>query len=119
VSSSTGETLAVELFVKRDGPPCGKCHAAEEKLKRLGLSYVRFYIEERLLDAYEGWRDGGVVRAAAWMLADQPIPFFYFPQEREGFDYPGAMKRLKGLLKAAPSSPGNSQGDGERERSRG
>ena len=87
----------VELYVKRDGPPCGKCVAAEDKLKRLGIPYTRFYIEERLLDAYEGWRDGGIVRAAAWMLVDQPTPFFYFSDECEGCDYPTAMKKLKQL----------------------
>jgi len=85
----------VELYVKLDGPPCGKCEAAEEKLKRMGVAYVRFFVEERLLDAYEGWRDGGAERAAAWMMAGQPVPFFYLPVEQLGYDYPNAMRLLR------------------------
>ena len=85
----------IELYVKRDGPPCGKCEAAEDKLKRLGLSYSRHFIEERLLEHHDDWRDGAIERSSAWMMANQPIPFFYFPEEREGCDYPSAMKRLK------------------------
>jgi hypothetical protein len=89
----------VELYVKRDGPPCGKCRAAEDKLRRLGVAYECLYIEERLLDSYEGWRDGGVERATAWDLASRPIPFFYI--DGIGCDYPAAMKILKERTRTA------------------
>jgi hypothetical protein len=100
---------SVELYVKRDGAPCAKCHAAEDKLRRLGVAYTRYYVEARLLEVHEGWREGSVERAAAWDMIARPIPFFYI--DSVGYDYPTAMKLLKRSTAIAPgvSCEGRSQ----------
>lgn len=89
----------VELYVKCSGKECARCLAAEDKLRRLGVAYEKFCLEERLLSLHQNWREGSVERTAGWDLLSRPIPYIWFNEMGRGLDYPGAMKALRRCTK--------------------
>lgn len=85
----------IELYVKCSGKHCARCEAAENKLKRLDVDYVKFCIEDRLMNLHDRWRKGSVERAAGWDMLSRPVPYLWFPEECKGYDYPSAIRCLK------------------------
>lgn len=73
-------------------PGCGKCDAAKDKLKRMGLDYEEHTLSYHV-EHHPGWRiDGSTEICAANALMDT-MPLI----EIEGkiYDYSAAMKVLK------------------------
>jgi glutaredoxin len=85
----------IELYVKCSGKHCARCEAAENKLKRLDVDYVKFCIEDRLMNLHDHWRDGSVERSAGWDMLSRPVPYIWITETERGFDYPGAMRFLR------------------------
>jgi glutaredoxin len=80
----------VELYGK---PGCGLCQAAEEKLRRLGVEYVKHDVAP-FLSEHEGWRDDdSVAVSSAYYMLDGKLPILRI--DGEFFSYPQAMRRLK------------------------
>ena len=72
---------------------CGKCEAAKEKLRRLGIDYEARDAAEAMA-LHEGWREDGTadLRAASEAF-DGDLPLL-----RVGgvvYDYAGAMRAIK------------------------
>jgi glutaredoxin len=74
---------------------CGICSAAKDKLNRMGLTYSTHDLPQTI-EPHQGWReDGSVDVLAAYALIGNKLPVIRIDEEFH--DYPGAMKRLKGL----------------------
>jgi len=90
--------MSIRIYSK---PGCGKCQAAKEKLKIMGLSYEEHDLGYHT-QPHEGWREDGsvAVMAAHTMLDTLPI----IQIENDFHDYPGAMKAIKkGVLSQVPA----------------
>lgn len=81
--------MTIDVFSK---PGCGKCDAAKNKLKMMGLDFNEHNLEY-YVNLHEGWRHDGSadVMAAHTMLDTLPI----FRLDDEFHDYPTAMRKLK------------------------
>lgn len=81
--------MTIHVYSK---PGCGKCDAAKNKLKLMGLPYTEHNLEY-YVNLHEGWRSDGSadVMAAHTMLDTLPI----FRLNDEFHDYPSAMRKLK------------------------
>jgi hypothetical protein len=73
---------------------CGKCAAAKNKLKLMGLEYTEHDLAYHIT-FHEGWRQDGSadVMAAHTILDTLPI----FRLDDEFHDYPSAMRKLKDM----------------------
>ena len=81
--------MTIHVYSK---PGCGKCDAAKNKLKLMGLRYTEHNLEY-YVNLHDGWRTDGSadVMAAHTMLDTLPI----FRLDEEFHDYPTAMRKLK------------------------
>lgn len=81
--------MTIHVYSK---PGCGKCDAAKNKLKLMGLTFTEHNLEY-YVQHHEGWRTDGSadVMAAHTMLDTLPI----FRLNDEFHDYPSAMRMLK------------------------
>ena len=81
--------MTIHVYSK---PGCGKCDAAKNKLKLMGLNYTEHNLEY-YVNLHDGWRTDGSadVMAAHTMLDSLPI----FRLNDEFHDYPTAMRKLK------------------------
>lgn len=72
---------------------CGKCEAAKAKMKKMGIEFESRLLEDAIAH-HDGWREDGSVGVMAAHSMMDTMPLI----EIEGifFDYPGAMKALKG-----------------------
>lgn len=81
--------MTIDVFSK---PGCGKCDAAKNKLKMMGLCFNEHNLED-FVTHHEGWRhDGSADVMAAHTMLDT-LPIFRFGDEFH--DYPTAMRKLK------------------------
>jgi glutaredoxin len=81
--------MTIHVFSK---PGCGKCEAAKDKLKKMGLDFDEHELSYHI-EPHEGWReDGSVAVMAAHTLMDT-MPIIRVGEEFH--DYPGAMRKLK------------------------
>jgi len=76
---------------------CARCEAAKDKLRRMGFDF-----DGRDLAKYtthhDGWRDDGSVEAMAeYSRLNHPVPLILI--DGRGYDYSGAMKKLKAMAK--------------------
>jgi len=81
--------MTIQVFSKQG---CGKCEAAKNKLKMMGMNYTEHDLEYHI-SLHDGWRQDGSadVMAAHTMLDTLPI----FRVNDEFHDYPSAMKKIK------------------------
>jgi glutaredoxin len=73
---------------------CGKCDAAKDKLRRLGVSYQEHSIDYHVR-YHEGWREDGSIEVLAAHSEKNTLPLIRVGDEF--YDYAAAMKCLKGL----------------------
>ena len=93
-----GSKVTIRVYSK-DG--CGKCEAAKDKLKRMGLEYQEHDLEYHVAH-HEGWReDGSVAVMAAHSLMDT-LPLIQLGEDFH--DYPSAMRKLKEMRRARAAS---------------
>ena len=77
-------------------PGCGICESAKKKLEMFGLPYEYREMEQYTV-YHEGWReDGSEDVLAAYSYRDHKMPLLKI--DDQWFDYPGAMKYLKGKM---------------------
>jgi glutaredoxin len=75
-------------------PGCGKCNAAKEKLKLLGLDFESCNLAEYIV-WHENWRnDESVAVLAFYAFHNNHMPIISI--DGELYEYAGAMKVLKG-----------------------
>lgn len=87
--------MVIQVFSK---PGCGKCEAAKDKLKRMGLEYAEHNLGYHI-EHHDGWREDGSVEAMAAHTLLDTLPIFKV--ENDFHDYPSAMRELKKLRKSA------------------
>ena len=79
-------------------PGCAKCELAKKKIRdKFGMEYEEKELSDFLL-YHTGWREDGSVELMAW-ATEQGDPFHQLPTieiDGEFYDYPSAMKKLKG-----------------------
>lgn len=81
--------MTIDVFSK---PGCGKCTAAKNKLKMMGLEFNEHNLEH-YVQHHDGWRaDGSADVMAAHTMLDT-LPLFRLGDEFH--DYPSAMRKLK------------------------
>ena len=73
-------------------PRCGKCKAAEEKLRRFGIPY-----EKRKMEDVVSGKVRDVEALTQYAMDDGALPVLVI--KGRGFSYPGAIKFLKGSTK--------------------
>jgi glutaredoxin len=82
--------MTIDIYGK---PGCGKCEAAKEKLRLLGIPYREHDIEYHGA-LHDGWRDDGSVDALAAYSDMDDLPILRV--DGECLSYSEAMKYLKG-----------------------
>jgi glutaredoxin len=91
--------MTVQVYGKAG---CGKCEAAKDKLRRLGIRYEEHNLAYHVAH-HENWRqDGSVDVMAAHALLDT-MPLIKIGEEIT--DYPNAMKKLKSLGTSSTVAP--------------
>lgn len=87
--------MTIHVYSK---PGCGKCEAAKNKLKIMGLDYTEHDLEYHV-SFHDGWRnDGSADIMAAHSLMDT-LPMFQV--DGGFFDYPSAMRVIKQQMETA------------------
>lgn len=82
--------MTIHVYSK---PGCGKCEAAKDKLKRMGMEYVEHELGYHV-SFHEGWREDGSVEVMAAHTQLDTMPLLKI--DNKFYNYSAAMKELKG-----------------------
>jgi len=96
-------------------PDCKNCDAAEAKLQKMGIDYIKHNLQElqqgvSLPDkGTRPWKEL-VAAGVQWALGDEFIPVFVI--DGEPVSYPAAMKACKALFRAQRAQGGPEMEEG-------
>ncbi len=89
----------IVLIYSKQG--CGKCEAAKDKLRKMGLAYEEHTLAYHT-EIHDGWREDGSTDLRAWCEAQDggtphalPTIEIIIDGKTEWHNYSGAMRRLK------------------------